>query len=240
MKITTLSSSSKGNGYILHNDHEALLLEAGVSFKLVKRALNFDVGLIQGVVISHEHADHAKYVDEYLNGGVRVFANEPTIRKARSHNTWNATVLLPHRAEKIGGFSVLPLSAHHDVPCLSFLVQHKELGSLFFAIDTATCDYVFKGLDYLVCECNYAEDILEKRVQSGYIAPSQMYRLQQTHFELEQVKTYVRACDKTRLKKIILVHLSDGNSDENRFITEIEQTSGVPTLCPRSNSVINL
>ena len=42
MELTVLASSSSGNGYILHNDNEALIIEAGVRFKEAQKALDFN------------------------------------------------------------------------------------------------------------------------------------------------------------------------------------------------------
>ncbi len=39
MKLTVLNSNSKGNCYILQNEHEALVIECGVKFSEVKKAL---------------------------------------------------------------------------------------------------------------------------------------------------------------------------------------------------------
>ena len=36
MELTVLGSSSKGNSYVLQNNNEALVIEAGVSLKEVK------------------------------------------------------------------------------------------------------------------------------------------------------------------------------------------------------------
>jgi len=55
MKLEVLGSSSLGNCYILSDDNEALLIECGVSFNEVKKALNFNVKKIVGCVVSHSH-----------------------------------------------------------------------------------------------------------------------------------------------------------------------------------------
>ncbi len=55
MKLKVLGSGSSGNCYILHNETEALIIEAGFPFMEVKKALDFNISKIQGVVISHEH-----------------------------------------------------------------------------------------------------------------------------------------------------------------------------------------
>lgn len=55
MKITVLGSSSNGNGYILDSGNEQLVIEAGVQFKEVMKALDYNISNISGVVVSHEH-----------------------------------------------------------------------------------------------------------------------------------------------------------------------------------------
>ena len=42
MKLKVLGSSSKGNGYILDNGKEALLIEGGIPYRMVLRALEYD------------------------------------------------------------------------------------------------------------------------------------------------------------------------------------------------------
>lgn len=55
MKLKVLGSSSKGNSYLLETDSEALVLEAGINFSEVKKAVGFEIGKIRGVCITHEH-----------------------------------------------------------------------------------------------------------------------------------------------------------------------------------------
>ena len=62
MRLRCLGSSSLGNCYLLENDRECLVLEAGLPMKEVKKALDFDISKIVGVLITHEHGDHAKYI----------------------------------------------------------------------------------------------------------------------------------------------------------------------------------
>lgn len=50
-----LSSSSSGNCYLLESKTECLVLEAGISFKEAKKALNFNISKVKGVLVSHEH-----------------------------------------------------------------------------------------------------------------------------------------------------------------------------------------
>lgn len=73
MRLRVLGSGSSGNCYILENDNEALIIEAGLPFMEVKKALDFNVMKIAGVLASHIHGDHAKYIGEYEKAGVPVW-----------------------------------------------------------------------------------------------------------------------------------------------------------------------
>jgi metal-dependent hydrolase (beta-lactamase superfamily II) len=55
MKLKVLSTGSVGNCYILENENEALVIDAGVRFLDIKKAVNFDLGKMNGALISHEH-----------------------------------------------------------------------------------------------------------------------------------------------------------------------------------------
>lgn len=55
MILKCLGSSSSGNCYVLDSGKEALIIEAGIDFKSVKVALDFNIRKIVGVVISHSH-----------------------------------------------------------------------------------------------------------------------------------------------------------------------------------------
>lgn len=55
MVLKIISSSSRGNGYILESNASILLIEAGIPIMEVKKAIEFKVSKIRGVLISHEH-----------------------------------------------------------------------------------------------------------------------------------------------------------------------------------------
>ena len=58
MKLIVLGSSSSGNCYILDNGKEALIIEAGIRFQEVKKALDFNLRKVVGCVVTHAHNDH--------------------------------------------------------------------------------------------------------------------------------------------------------------------------------------
>ena len=81
-------------------------------------------------------------------------------------------------------------------------------------------------LTHIMVECNYSMDIVRERVASGHLHPGQMKRLLKSHFGLEHVKDFLKANDTRKVQEIWLLHLSDGNSDEERFKREIQEVTG--------------
>ena len=53
--LKTIGSGSSGNCYILTCNNEKLILDCGLPIKVIKQGLDFDLGGIQGVLISHAH-----------------------------------------------------------------------------------------------------------------------------------------------------------------------------------------
>ena len=55
MKLIVVGTGSKGNCYILSNEKESLVIEAGASYEKILRGLNYNVKNVVGVVVSHSH-----------------------------------------------------------------------------------------------------------------------------------------------------------------------------------------
>ncbi|HFL1025859.1 MBL fold metallo-hydrolase [Listeria monocytogenes] len=54
----TIASGSKGNAYVISSGRSQLLIECGINFDKIRKALNFDLSAVEGCLISHEHGDH--------------------------------------------------------------------------------------------------------------------------------------------------------------------------------------
>lgn len=55
VRLKVINSCSGGNSYILQSDTGSLLIECGVPFKRIQKALDFDLSNVQGCLISHAH-----------------------------------------------------------------------------------------------------------------------------------------------------------------------------------------
>jgi phosphoribosyl 1,2-cyclic phosphodiesterase len=226
--ITPLASSSKGNCYHVTDGMTALLLEAGIRYKDIQRALNFQVSSIAGCLISHEHGDHGKAAADVIKAGIDVYASQGTL---------DALGLSGHRAKsikakqqfQIGTWTILPFDVQHDVAePLGFLLANRTGDKLVFATDTYYIRYRFQGLTHIMVECNYSLRILDENIAAGRVPAVMKKRLLKSHFSLEHVKDFLRANDLSKVQEIWLLHLSDNNSDAALFKHEIQELTGKP------------
>lgn len=227
MKLKVINSNSKGNAYILENDKEALLIECGVNFKKIKKALNFDVSKVVGCLVTHEHLDHCKSVIDVMKSGIGVYASPGTFSKIDfSGYIHRINHLIPKITVKIGNFTILPFDVKHDAKePLGFLINHPETSNVLFLTDTYYSPYTFKNLNNIIIEANYSDEILEKKANSGSLHGLIRNRVLTSHLSIETCKKLLLANDLSKVNNIVLIHLSDGNSDEKDFIKQIKSAT---------------
>ena len=229
MDIKVLASGSSGNCYLVSDGVTPLLLECGISIKQIRRGLGFGLTNVAACLVSHEHQDHAKAVADVLRAGVEVYTSPGTIKVlGLEHHR-----LRPVRAKetfKVGTWTVRAFETQHDAQePLGFLLHSNATSErLVFATDTYYVKYRFPGLTHIMLECNYSSDILETNVANGSVPTVLKNRLLTSHFSLENVKEFLKANDLSKVQEIHLLHLSDGNSDADRFKREIMAVCGKP------------
>lgn len=240
MKLHILGSNSLGNCYILENDTEALIIEAGIRMSQVKKCLKWQIRKVVGAIVTHEHNDHSGFINEMVASGIRVFALEEVFRSHDLYGKAFTLPIIPNKGYKVGNFKILAFPVFHDVPCVGYVINHQEMGKLLFITDTVTLDYSIPGLNHIMIEANYADDIVEKRIEAGLMPESMRPRLLNSHMEIEQTKAILSENDLSNVDNIILIHLSDGNSNEERFIKEVRELTGKPVYAAQAGMTIDL
>lgn len=238
MELVVLGSSSKGNGYVLNGTNEALCIEAGTKLIETKKALGFDLSKVRGCIVSHQHNDHAMYAKEYADSGIRVLAL-PDVLEAKGI-TRNSIAVTLGNAYKLGGFVVTPFALQHDVPCVGYVVQHSECGKVVFITDSYACQYRFKGVSHYLLEANYSDEILEQNIANGRVPTGMRDRLLTSHFELQNSIRYLLTSDLKAVQKVVLIHLSDGNSNEAQFVQAVREATGKRVFAAKTGMVLQL
>ncbi len=241
MKLKILKSGSEGNCYLLDSGKEVLVLEAGVPFAKVKQALDFDVKKISGVLISHEHKDHAGYFKQYVNSRVPCYLSEGTLKSLQSVNLSTNQSLVNTidvmELLEIGDFKVLPFPVEHDASePLGYLINHPQSGNILFATDTYYLKYKFNDLSNIMIECNYDYELLNENLpESDPMKRVQRDRVLKTHMSYQNCLRTLTANDLSKVNNIVLIHLSKANSNADLFESGIREATSKNVIVAKEN-----
>lgn len=220
------ASSSAGNLYTVDDGHTKLMLECGLPWKGLQRALGFSTQSIQGVLLSHCHADHSKAAAEVMKAGLDMYASEETIA-ALGLSGHRAHIVNPLQQFRVGSWAVLPFDTPHDAEgTLGYLLANESGERCLFAVDTAYIKYRFRNLHTIAIECNYSAEILRENVAKGAVPLAHKNRVMRSHMSLEALCDFLKANDLSKVEEIHLLHLSEGNADAEAFKAEVTRRTG--------------
>ena len=182
----------------------------------------FALSDFRACLVSHEHKDHAKSVDELIRRGMEVYMSYGTAKALET----DAAMLVEHMEQfNVGSFDIVPFTTFHDAAePLGFLIKSRADGDILaFATDTVNLRYKFPGLNILAIEANYDKNILDRCEK---LPEKVRYRITNAHMEVDTLCDYLRSLDLTECREIHLLHLSDSTSREAEFIDKV--TRAVP------------
>jgi len=219
MKFESLASSSHGNAYIVSDSDTHILLECGISHKQLQKLSGFSLSEFKACLVSHEHKDHAKCVDDLISRGMEVYMSFGT---AKALETEAAMLVESMEQFNVGSFDIVPFATFHDAAePLGFLIKSRVDGDvLAFATDTVNLRYRFPGLNILAIEANYDKHVLERCEK---LPEKIRKRITNSHMEIDTLCDYLGTLDLSECREIHLLHLSDATSREAEFISKVEQ-----------------
>ena len=229
IEITTIATGSSGNCYRITDGSSVLMIECGIRFREIRQAFDFKLSNVAGCLLTHEHGDHSKAVLELLKSGIDCYMSSGTAQALRlsCHRLHTVPAL---EQSRVGTFTVLPFPVQHD--CANpygFLIQSDAGDKLLFITDSFYCKYRFAGLTHIMIEANYQKSILDENIASGLVPKSIRNRIIKSHFEIENVKAFLGACDLSQCREIHLIHISGTNGDPAGFVEAIQSMTGIPT-----------
>ena len=219
MKFEALASSSAGNAYIVSDRDTRILLECGVSHKKLQKLSGFSLSEFKACLISHEHKDHAKSIEELISRGMNVYMSQGT---AEALETDCINLIEDMEQFNIGSLDIVPFAVFHDAKePLGFLIKSRVDGDvLAFATDTVNLRYRFPGLNILAIEANYDKVILARCEK---LPDKVRHRIENAHMEIDTLCDYLRSLDLSVCREIHLLHLSDATSHEEQFIHKVKK-----------------
>lgn len=214
-KLICVDSGSGGNSYAIKTDSEILLIECGVPFNRTLQAIQFNTNNVVGCIVSHSHADHIGYQKQVRGYVIPVYCTP----SAAEVNDGIFMLQNKHRYA-IGNFKIMSLQVKHgDCECYSYVIDHPECGRIVFATDLEDFPYHIKDVDTLMIEANYSEDIIVEKMMQNEEIRSQSHN----HMEINTTLACIERLYSPSLKRVILIHLSSGLSDERAFISAVRE-----------------
>lgn len=229
MNLKVIGTGSSGNAYLLYNKEEVLLIECGVIFKKIKEALSFDFSKVVGCILTHEHGDHNKAVKDILTAGIKVFTSNGTLEASGVREHHNSHPIQSKKLYQIGSFKIIPFDIRHDVKePLGFLINHPECGTTLFLTDSFYSPYKFNGLNNMIIEANFCEDIIDNKLK--FDKKFLRDRILKSHLSIQKCIDLLNTNDLTAVNNIVLIHLSDSNSNEIEFKKKVQDATGKNTI----------
>ncbi|MDR1810269.1 MAG: MBL fold metallo-hydrolase [Prevotella sp.] len=189
-KLLSLSSGSNGNCYYLGTSSYGILIDAGIGVRTIKKYLReYGVAIetIIGVLITHDHTDHIRYVSGLGNKmHIPVYATE-AVHQSISRNRFcpeqlngSKRVIEKEQSFSIRDFEITAFDVPHDSADNSGYLIKTGNHTIVLATDvgriTEQIARYASAANHLIIEANYDEqmlrngnypELLKQRIMSG-------------------------------------------------------------------------
>lgn len=234
-------SGSSGNLYTLEESNgQRILIETGVAWGLLQKAIDYKIGNIEGAFVSHgAHLDHSKSLLNVMGAGIDCYsAKESFLRFGTEEELlrWHHAKIVENKTVvRLPSFDVFCFETHHDCEgAIGFCIKGKISNEyLLFAIDTCRISQSFLyEFSIVAIECSFDRKILESRVNDSdadlaargmtRINESLANRLLSSHQSLDGVIDYLKnQCNLKKCREIHLLHCSKENLDKQAAVNEV-------------------
>ena len=218
MKISVLSSGSKGNCTYVEVKNHRILIDIGISSLYVEKTLNLlgiDPGSIDIVLITHAHVDHIKGLKVFNKKYMpKIYITESILDEA---NLSNMSCDLIKNLNDIKDIMIKEINLSHDVKDIKGYIIEEDASSMVYITDTgyiseSQFDFISNKNVYIF-ESNH--DIQKLMNNPNYPHHTKIRILgDKGHLSNKDSAYYLSKIIGNDTKYIILAHLSDQNNTE--------------------------
>jgi phosphoribosyl 1,2-cyclic phosphodiesterase len=218
--IASLNSGSNGNCYYVGNEHEAILVDVGISCRETEKRmlrLGLSMNKVKAIFVSHEHSDHISGIPVLAKKyHLPVYITPPTFYngglKLDDH------LVIPFTAFEtidIGHLNITAFPKQHDASNPhSFIITCRDITVGVFTDIGFACEQVvhyFSKCHAAFLEANYDDEMLDsgnypfhlkRRIRSGY-----------GHLSNKQAADLFTGHKPAYMSHLLLSHLSKNNND---------------------------
>ncbi len=219
----SLASGSSGNCQFISSGGTKLLVDAGLSGKYIKMALEkFDVSLldIDGVLVTHEHSDHIQGVGVLQRKyGLKIYTNEKTFKAMQpkiGDVDLNKIILFDnYKPFEIKDLWIEPYSISHDASDpVAYCIRSND-AQMGIATDLGQMDMILlqalKQMDLVMLESNHSVEMLTAGKYPYYLKRRILSEV--GHLSNDTCGTMVTELVRAGfVKSVLLGHLSKENN----------------------------
>lgn len=211
-----LASGSKGNCIYIGTENTKILIDAGISTKLIKNKLaeiDVDIADIDAVLITHDHGDHIQGLKVLTaTYGIPVLANHETAKGIVEtlHECPKFKIFSTGETFEFGDFEIHPFSIPHDtLDPVAFTLKTGALKMGFCAdlgFVTSLVQHQLQQCDYLYVEANHEPSMVHASARP--MVYKQRVLSRSGHLSNEACGKLLCHVAHSQLKHVHLAHLS--------------------------------
>lgn len=230
MKLWILGSGSRGNSVLIEANGTRFLVDAGFPPRVLADrlgAIGVAPASIQAVVVTHEHADHARGVRAAsARWSWSVYATSGTLVAARDLRDAGVTRLVAGMDVVIGDLVVRAARVPHDAaePVALCLTSASSGASAGIAYDLGAGTEAVAGLlgdlDLLVLEANHDEEMLRASSYPRAVRDRIAGRL--GHLSNSSAARLARQVAGSTVQHVVLAHLSESCNTPARAVAAVQ------------------
>lgn len=227
MRVSVLSSGSKGNSTYVETKNHKILIDIGTSCLYVEKSLK-SIGVnpndIDIILVTHAHIDHV--------GGLRVFTKKynplvyisDKILKESNLNIEN--VSNQEEIEVNSDIKIKSIKLSHDVTDIKGYVIEEDNSSMVYITDTGYINEknfeLIKNKNLYVFESNHDVEMLMNNPRYPHHTKIRILS-DKGHLSNKDSSYYLTKLIGSDTKYVILAHLSEQNNTEDLALTTLNE-----------------
>jgi len=234
IRFISLASGSSGNCYYIATPQTALLIDAGISVRTIKKHLkehNILLSSIHAILVTHDHADHIKsigalgekyYIPIYTTKEIHVGINRSYCMTEKLKTS--ARILNKEIPINLGDFKITAFEVPHDgTDNVGYFIEAEGKKFCFVTdighITSIASQYMCKA-NYLILETNYDEEMLRMGTYPAYL--KERIAGPNGHLSNTEAAEFLAEHIHEELEYIWLCHLSKDNNHPELAYKTIE------------------
>lgn len=216
MFLRTIGTGSSGNCHLLTaSNGETLILDCGVPISEIKKGLDWNIKNVVGCIVTHQHRDHSKSVEDLIKIGIPVFRPyKPLIMNQFLSNSY-FTVRIFDLTTSDNKW-IHTNSDGSECPCYGFLIEHPEMGKMIYITDCEFVKWRFNGINHILLGVDYDKSMVDMN------NPAKASHVLRGHMSIDTACDFVKANYSDSLQNVIMCHLSSENADKDSFIAKMK------------------